>query len=92
MVKLALALGPMTAMDLMDLVESGSAPLFLRSTMPWRAASRASSWLEDVHTSLGPRLPNGSSRGSPSKKPSRMSVMKLLVMARSTSDSESLPA
>lgn len=58
MVFVTLALGPITASDLMDVGESGKDPiLFLRRTIPCLAASRANSWFAGVHTSFGPSFP-----------------------------------
>lgn len=58
MVFVTLALGPMTANDLMAVGVKGSDPaVFFSKTIPCLAASRASSWFSGVQTSLGPRFP-----------------------------------
>lgn len=93
MVLVTLALGPITAKDLMAEEDRGNDPgLFLSKTIPCLAASRASSWCCGVHTSLGPRFPYSCLLGGPSKNPRRINVAKLFLMALSTSDSFSSPA
>lgn len=59
--------------------------------MPCLAASRASSWWAGLHTSFGPRSPNGWAEGSPSNMPSRIWTVTVLTKALSTSASLTNP-
>lgn len=88
MVCVALALGPITAKDLMAVADRGNEPSeFLSSTIPSRATSRASSWFAAVQTSLGPRFPYSCLLGLPSKNPNLIIVAKLFETALSMVDS-----
>lgn len=92
MVSDALALGPITAKDLIEADDSGNEPAeFLSSTMPWRATSRARFWCSGVHTSFGPSLPYCWLIGLPSKNPNLIIVAKLFDKALSTVVSLSRP-
>lgn len=92
MVLLTLALGPMTAKDLIAVGDRGKDPaLFLSKTIPCLAASRASSWFAGVQTSFGPSFPYNWVLGLPSKNPNLINVAKLLETALSTATSVRSP-
>lgn len=93
MVTVTSELGPITAIVRWRAVDSGSdRARFCSSTMPCRAASRASCWWAGVQTSFGPRFPKGCLDGSPSNMPNRIWTVSVWAKAPLTSASLSFPA